>query len=248
MLEKTSLALKILYEDNHLIAVFKPAGILVQGDKPVGERSEPTLMDEVKKYLKEKYKKPGNVFLGLVHRLDRPVSGIILFAKTSKGASRISEQIREREISKTYHALVEGEIKPSSGTLKHFLIKNEEKRIAQISADSTGDYAELDYQTVKTSGKFSLLKINLKTGRFHQIRVQLSAIGHPIVGDVKYGFVSPKQNAKADASKAFPDKSIALCATELTFQTATAPTLGSDGAGEIKTIRINYPDNWRKLF
>lgn len=255
-MEKANFSLKILYEDNHLIAVFKPAGVLVQGDKPVGEQREPTLMDEVKKYLKEKYKKPGNVFLGLVHRLDRPVSGIILFAKTSKGAARISEQIRERKMSKIYHAVIEGRINPTSGKLKSFLKKDEEKRIAIISkegeVDSTGsprgDYAELDYETIKSGETRSLLKINLKTGRFHQIRAQLAAIGHPIVGDIKYGFVSPKQNAKADASKSFPDKSIALCATELTFQTATAPTLGSDGAGEIKTIRINYPDNWRKLF
>lgn len=234
---KTLLALKILYEDNHLIAVFKPAGVLVQGDKPVGERSEPTLMDEVKEYLKAKYKKPGNVFLGLVHRLDRPVSGIVLFAKTSKGAARISKQIRERETKKIYHAVIEGRINPTSGTLKHFLKKDEEKRIAIISKEGEGDYAELDYETIKSGETRSLLKINLKTGRFHQIRIQLSTAGHPIVGDKKYS-----------AKEALPDGAIALCATELTFQTATAPTLGSDGAGEIKTIRINYPDNWRKLF
>lgn len=218
------LALQILYEDNHLIAVFKPAGLLVQGDIT----GEPTLMDEVKEYLKEKYKKPGNVFLGLVHRLDRPVSGIILFAKTSKGASRISEQIREREMRKTYHAMVEGEIKPSRGTLKNFLIKDEEKRIAQISIDSTGDYAELDYETVKTNGARTLLKINLKTGRFHQIRAQFSGIGCPIVGDIKYG-----------AKQQTLDRTIALCATELTFETATT--------GETKTIKINYPKEWEKF-
>lgn len=219
-----TLSLQVLYEDNHLIAVFKPAGLLVQGDIT----GEPTLMDEIKEYLKEKYKKPGNVFLGLVHRLDRPVSGIVLFAKTSKGASRISEQIREREMHKTYHAIAEGEIKPSRGTLKHFLIKDEEKRIARISTDGIGDYAELDYETVKTNGTRTLLKINLKTGRFHQIRAQLSAVGHPVVGDVKYG-----------ASKSFPDKSIALCATELTFETATT--------SETKTIKIDYPKEWEEL-
>lgn len=245
-MEKANFSLKILYEDNHLIAVFKPAGVLVQGDKPVGERREPTLMDEVKKYLKEKYKKQGNVFLGLVHRLDRPVSGIVLFAKTSKGAARISEQIRERKISKIYHAVVEGEIKPSSGTLTHFLKKDEEKRIAIISKEGTGDLAELDYKTVKTNGKFSLLKINLKTGRFHQIRAQLAAVGHPIAGDIKYGFVSPKQNAKTDASKSFPDKSIALCATELSFETAT-PSASSGQATETKTLKIDYPKEWDSL-
>lgn len=235
-MENVKSELKIFYEDNHLIAVFKPAGVLVQGDKPVGERSEPTLMDEVKEYLKAKYKKPGNVFLGLVHRLDRPVSGIILFAKTSKGAARISKQIRERETKKIYHAVIEGRINPTSGTLKHFLKKDEENRIAQISKEGEGDYAELDYETIKSGETRSLLKINLKTGRFHQIRIQLSTAGHPIVGDKKYS-----------AKEALPDGAIALCATELTFQTATAPTLGSDGVGETKTIKIDYPEGWDGL-
>lgn len=229
------MSLKILYEDNHLIAVFKPAGLLVQGNIT----GEPTLMDEVKEYLKEKYKKPGNVFLGLVHRLDRPVSGVILFAKTSKGAARISEQIRERKMSKIYHAVIEGRINPTSGKLKNFLKKDEGKRIAIISDTPQEGFmrAVLYYKTVLAADRYSLLAIRLETGRFHQIRIQLSTAGHPIVGDKKYG-----------AKEALPDGAIALCATELTFQTATAPTLRSDGAGEIKTIRINYPDNWRKLF
>ena len=222
------LKLEILYADNHLIAVFKPAGVLVQGNRPVGERNEPTLMDEVKEYLKEKYKKPGNVFLGLVHRLDRPVSGIILFAKTSKGAARISEQIREREMRKIYHAVVDGQMKSPSGTLRNFLKKDEEKRIAKIVKEREGDLAELDYETVKTNGKISLLKIELKTGRFHQIRVQLSAIGHPIVGDKKYGSKEQLSNG-----------SIALCATELTFETATT--------GETKKIGIDWPEGWREF-
>jgi len=228
----TKTTLKILYEDNHLVAVFKPAGVLVQP----AEQKSPSLMDEVKKYLKEKYNKPGNVFLGLVHRLDRPVSGIVLFAKTSKGAARISEQIREREMRKIYHAVIEGTIEPPNGALKNFLKKDEKRKMATISksgeVDSTGspqgDSAELDYETVETNGKFSLLKIELKTGRFHQIRAQLSAAGHPIVGDVKY-----------KAKERLPDRAIALCATELTFETATT--------GETKTIGINYPDGWRKL-
>lgn len=237
------LSLQVLYEDNHLIVVFKPAGVLVQPASPKilsqggGDKMrEPTLMDEVKKYLKEKYKKPGNVFLGLVHRLDRPVSGIILFAKTSKGAARISEQIREREISKTYHALVEGEIKPSSGTLKHFLIKDEKNKIARVSKkEGEGDFAELDYETVKTNGARTLLKINLKTGRFHQIRIQLSTAGHPIFGDKKYS-----------AKEALSDGAIALCATELTFETAT-PSASSGQATETKTIKIDYPKGWDSL-
>lgn len=234
--------LKILYEDNHLIAVFKPAGLLVQPASPKtlsrggGDITrEATLMDEVKEYLKEKYKKPGNVFLGLVHRLDRPVSGIILFAKTSKGAARISEQIRERKIRKIYHAVVGGELQPASGTLKDFLKKDEEKRIAIISKKGAGDLAELDYETVKTNGKFSLLKINLKTGRFHQIRAQLATIGYPIAGDKKYG-----------AKDTLPDGAIALCATELSFETTTSPAAGQ--ATEIKTIKIDWPKEWEKLF
>ncbi|MFA6486687.1 MAG: pseudouridine synthase, partial [Candidatus Magasanikbacteria bacterium] len=115
--------LKVLYEDNHLIAVFKPAGVLVQGDK-TGDKC---LMDDVKEYLKTKYQKPGNVFLGLLHRLDRPVSGVILFAKTSKGASRLSEQIREHQVSKIYHALVEGEPKKPKTTLVNWLVKDGNK-------------------------------------------------------------------------------------------------------------------------
>ena len=218
------LKLEILYEDNHLIAVFKPAGVLVQP----AEQKGPSLMGQVKKYLKEKYKKPGNVFLGLVHRLDRPVSGIILFAKTSKGAARISEQIREREMRKIYHAVVDGQMKSPSGTLRNFLKKDEEKRIAKIVKEREGDLAELDYETVKTNGKISLLKIELKTGRFHQIRVQLSAIGHPIVGDKKYGSKEQLSNG-----------SIALCATELTFETATT--------GETKKIGIDWPEGWREF-
>lgn len=199
--------LKVLYEDNHLIAVFKPAGVLVQGDKTGDE----CLMDEVKKYLKEKYKKPGNVFLGLLHRLDRPVSGIILFSKTSKGASRISEQIRNHQLKKEYIALVEGEFKNNTGILKNYLLHDEKTNISRIFDSKKGDaqVAELDYEVLGTRGKKTLLKINLKTGRHHQIRAQLAHIGHPIIGDTKYG-----------AKKALTDRSIALTASGLQFKTA----------------------------
>ena len=223
--------LKVLYEDNHLIAVIKPAGVLVQGDI-TGDKC---LMDEVKEYLKEKYNKPGNVFLGLLHRLDRPVSGVILFAKTSKGASRVSDQIRRHKLEKIYHALVLGVPKNKKDTLINWLEKDENKNFVTVYDEPTaidlsaggkaGDerqYAELDYEVIKSNGKNSILKITLKTGRSHQIRSQLSHIGHPIVGDTKYGALS-----------SLPDNSIALCATALTFATATGD--------ETKTVAIEPP-------
>lgn len=212
--------LKILYEDNHLIAVYKPAGILVQGDKT----GDVCLLDEVKKYLKEKYSKPGQVFLGLLHRLDRPVSGVILFAKTSKGASRLSEQIRNHEVGKIYHALVLNAPKKSSGTLMNWLKKDEVKNFVTVYDREVPEAqrAELSYETVKTNGKNSILKVILKTGRSHQIRSQLAHIGCPIVGDTKYG-----------ANKILSNHSIALCATSLTFKTATT--------GEVKTVEIEQP-------
>lgn len=213
--------LKILYEDNHLIAVFKPAGVLVQGDKS----GAPNLLDRTRAYLKEKYKKPGNVFLGLVHRLDRPVSGIVLFAKTSKGAARVSEQFREHTIRKFYHAVVAGRMAPPHGTLVHRLAKNESTR-KTVVVDEDGDVAELVYETVSFNEKYSLLKIELITGRFHQIRAQLAEAGHPIVGDLKYG-----------SKEKLPDGDIALAATELTFTTATTD--------EVRTISVPYPPAWR---
>ena len=224
------MTIKVLYEDNHLIAVFKPAGVLVQGDK-TGDKC---LMDEVKEYLKEKYQKPGNVFLGLLHRLDRPVSGVILFAKTSKGASRLSEQIRNHTITKTYHALVEGQPKKSKATLVNWLIKDENKNLVTVYDEETLDaqYAELDYEVVKTNGKNSILKINLKTGRSHQIRSQLARLGHPIVGDTKYGGGGIPPFLRGGAGE-LPNGAIALCATSLTFQIATGD--------ETKTVAVEPP-------
>lgn len=212
--------LKVLYEDNHLIAVFKPAGILVQGDKT----GDVCLMDEAKKYLKEKYNKPGNVFLGLVHRLDRPVSGIILFSKTSKGASRLSEQFRNHQVKKEYQALVEGNLKKSKDTLINYLLYDEKTNKTQVlDKEKPGSqYAELDYEALEKRGENTLLKINLKTGRHHQIRIQLSHIGHPIVGDKKYGSKMP-----------YKEGQVALCAVSLTFQTATGD--------ETKIIAVKPP-------
>jgi 23S rRNA pseudouridine1911/1915/1917 synthase len=199
--------LNVLYEDNHVIAVYKPAGVLVQaGEGP--EHDDNTLYWQVKMFIKERDKKPGNVFLGVLHRLDRNVSGVILFAKTSKGAARLSEQIRDRLIKKIYHAVVIGAPSPASATLRHNLRKDESSK--QSILDPSGDEAVLHYDTIKSGNGYSLLRIELETGRFHQIRAQLSAIGHPIVGDMKYG-----------ASEGLPDRSLMLCATELDFTTAT---------------------------
>lgn len=205
--------IKVLYEDNHLIAVYKPAGVLVQAGED-GKHDDDTLYWQVKMFLKERDKKPGNVFLGVLHRLDRNVSGIILFAKTSKGAARLSEQIRERTIKKIYHAVVIGKPMPPSGTLEHHLTKDESSRQSIVEPEGlpeqAGDEAVLHYETIKSGPENSLLRIELETGRFHQIRAQLSAVGHPILGDMKYG-----------APATLPDNALALCATDLNFKTAT---------------------------
>jgi len=211
--------LRILYEDNHLIAVFKPAGILTQGDFS----KEKSLMDYVKEYLKEKYKKPGNVFLGLLHRLDRPVSGIILFAKTSKGASRLSEQFRNHEVEKIYHAITLAHPEKEKGILKNYFKKENNKAIE----NPDGKLAELYYRLVVSNKDHSLLEIKIKTGRFHQIRAQLALISCPVLGDVKYG-----------APFALKNKSIALCATSLSFLTTIKK--------EKKTISIKIPEEWKK--
>jgi 23S rRNA pseudouridine1911/1915/1917 synthase len=215
--------IEVLYEDNHLIAVKKPAGVLTQGD----ETGDVSLMDEVKKYLKEKYQKPGNVFLGLLHRLDRPVAGIILFAKTSKGASRLSEQFRNHSIIKIYQAIVLGKLDKNKATLVNYLLKDENKKVAKISDSGDGQLAELDFEVLKSNEKYSLLKIQIKTGRFHQIRAQLAHLGHPILGDVKYG-----------APLALPDKSIALAATNLSFVTAVTQ--------EEINLSIPLPKEWQE--
>ena len=222
--------IKILYEDNHIIAVYKSAGVLVQGDIS----GDPNLLDGVKEFIKRRDQKPGNVFLGLVHRLDRPVSGIVIFAKTSKGASRISEQFRNGEVTKIYHAVIEGKPKKDKDTLINYLKKDEDKKISLVydSPDKGGDYAELDYEVVRSAKDTSLLKIVLKTGRFHQIRSQLSTIGHPIVGDKKY-LPAGRQVAQ------LKDGGIALCATEIKFKKTTSE--------ELVHIRIDYPKEWSEL-
>ena len=208
--------LKVLYQDNHLIAVFKPAGILSQPtEKTTPWQSQEDrlenacIMDDIKAYLKEKHQKPGNVFLGLLHRLDRPVCGVILFAKTSKGASRLSEQFRNHTIEKSYQAIVIGKPTQQSGILVNKLGKDEKLKKAKEYDD--GKEVKLFYEILKFNSNYSLLKIKIEGGKFHQIRSQLSLAGLPILGDVKYGAKDPLE-----------DKSIALCATELTFMPATS--------------------------
>ncbi len=198
----------ILYEDNHLIVVNKPAGVLVQGDISTDD----CLLEQVKSHIKTRDNKPGNVFLGLVHRHDRNVSGVLLFAKTSKGASRLGEQFREHTVEKIYHAWVTGVPIKRSETLVNFLIKNEnDNKTSVYESEIRGSqYAELRYEVVDKMGDFSLLKIKLKTGRPHQIRAQLAYIGHPILGDGKYG-----------SKTSLSERRIALTATSLSFITAT---------------------------
>ena len=185
--------MEILFEDNHLIAVNKKPSEIVQGDKT----GDIPLSEKVKQYIKEKYNKPGEVYLGVAHRIDRPVSGVVIFAKTSKALSRVNEMFRTKEIRKTYWAVVKNKPTPESGHLVHYLKKNEQKNMSRAYEKETGDAlkAELDYKILFSSDNYHLLEINPQTGRHHQIRVQLSAIGCPIKGDVKYGFRRGNQDA-----------------------------------------------------
>ncbi len=175
----------IVYEDNHIIVVNKHSGEIVQGDK-TGDKP---LVETVKEYLKEKYAKPGNVFLGIPHRLDRPVSGLVIFAKTSKALSRLSTMFRDGEIHKTYWAITKNTPTPSEGTLTNWLTRNEKqnKSYAYDREVPNAKKAILKYKTLTRSQNYTLLEINLLTGRHHQIRCQLGHIGCPIKGDLKYG-------------------------------------------------------------
>lgn len=178
--------LQVLFEDNHIVIVNKRAGDISQGDK-TGDKP---LSDVVKEYVKIKYNKPGDVFLGVVHRLDRPTSGIIIFARTSKALERLNKMLREKTIQKTYWAVVKNEPKENVDTLIHFLKKNPKnnKSTAYVKEIDGSKKAILHYKTIKKLDNYSLLEIDLETGRHHQIRCQLSTIGSPIKGDLKYGF------------------------------------------------------------
>jgi len=184
--------LQIAYEDNHIIAVNKRPGDIVQGDKT----GDMPLSEIVKQYLKTKYNKPGNVFLGVVHRIDRPTGGVVLFARTSKALTRLNKMLKDRQIKKTYWAIVKNKPPQDAGTLIHFLVKNPRtnKSTAYDQPVKDAKKAVLHYRVIGSSDKYHLLEINLETGRPHQIRVQLAKIGSPIKGDLKYGFSRSNPN------------------------------------------------------
>lgn len=199
---------QVLHEDNHTIVINKQSGQLVQGDKT----KDKSLIDLTKAYLKEKYNKPGEVFCGLVHRLDRPTSGALVLARTSKGLSRLSQQFKGREVQKIYWAIVEKAPQEKEGTLINFLKKNEKQNKSYVYEKevSGAKRAELDYKLLASSDKYHLVELVLKTGRHHQIRVQLSNIGCIIKGDLKYG-----------AKRSNKDASISLHARNLSFNHPT---------------------------
>ncbi|MGV7222557.1 MAG: RluA family pseudouridine synthase [Nitrospinales bacterium] len=217
--------LNVLYIDNHLIVVAKPPGLSTQSESP----EHPSLLEITRQWIKQKFNKPGKVYLGLVHRLDRPVAGAIVFARTSKAASRLSKQLREHAIKKTYAAIVEGAPQKSCDTLTHYLRKEKTLK-ATVFPRPTKDakIAELTYSVKQLLPKKSILEIELITGRFHQIRAQLSFIGHPIVGDVKYG-----------ASTPLPENQIALYSANLTFRHPIS--------NEEITIECPPPDHFSQL-
>lgn len=212
--------MEILYEDNHVIVVLKPQNVPSQADSS-GDKD---MLSMVKEYIKEKYNKPGNVYVGLVHRLDRPTGGIMVFAKTSKAASRLSEQFKNKEAEKTYFAVVKGTLKTKQSKLVNYLLKDEKNNLVKVvpMATAGAKRAELDYTVLEEKQGMSLLKIKLETGRGHQIRVQLATIGNPIFGDQKYGKDMPKANLN-------------LFAVELKFKHPTN--------GQTMLFRVYPPEN-----
>lgn len=186
----------VLYEDNHLIAVNKSSSEIVQGDKTGDE----PLSETIKKYIKEKYNKPGDVYLGVTHRLDRPVSGVVLFARTSKALTRLNEMFKTQQVKKTYWAIVKNKPANPEGRLEHYLVRNEKqnKSYAHDKMVPNAKKAALKYKLIGQSDTFYLLEIELETGRHHQIRCQLAKMGCPIKGDLKYGF--PRSNPNGGIS------------------------------------------------
>lgn len=196
--------MRVVYEDNHIIIVYKESGEIVQGDKT----GDTPLSDIVKDYIKEKYQKPGNVFLGVVHRLDRPVSGLVVFARTSKALSRLNEMFRTGEVHKTYWAITKNMPAIEEGRLEHWLVRNEKqnKSYAYTKEKPGAKKAVLEYKMIGRTDNYSLLEVRLLTGRHHQIRCQLAAMGCPIKGDLKYG-----------AQRSNPDGSISLLSHRVEF-------------------------------
>ena len=196
--------MQVLYEDNHIIIVYKQSGEIVQGDK-TGDKP---LSETIKEWIKQKYAKPGNVFLGVVHRLDRPVSGIVVFAKTSKALSRLNNMFRNGEVRKTYWAMVQTAPNMPEATLTNWLVRNEKQNKSYVYNNEmpNAKQAILKYKTIGQTEHYTLLEVNLLTGRHHQIRCQLAAIGCPIKGDLKYG-----------ARRSNPDGSISLLSHKVEF-------------------------------
>ena len=216
-MEDGKVMINILYEDNHIIVVEKKINIPVQED----DSKDKDLLTIIKKYIKEKYNKPGNVYLGLVHRLDRPVGGVMVFAKTSKAASRLSEQVRTNKIHKEYYAVVEGKL-PKEGILRDKLLKDTKRNI--VTVNSNGKDSELSYKVIDTKDNLNLVDINLKTGRSHQIRVQFSSRNNPLYGDQKYN-----KGAKVG-------QQIALFSHTLSFYHPTTK--------ELMTFKLDLPNRY----
>jgi len=216
--------LEVLFEDNHLLAVDKPAGLLVQGDRS----GDATLLETAGAYLKEKYGKPGNVYLGLVHRLDRNVSGVVLLARTSKAAGRLSRQFREGTVTKVYRAVTAGRPSPAAGELKSWLAaKGDGQGVTRAGWEPFREAREslLLYQVLESLGEWSQVEVRPVTGRRHQIRAQFALSGHPLAGDVKYG-----------SARRLPDHRIALHALSL--------TVSHPVGGESLTITAPLPSDW----
>lgn len=205
---KETSAINVLYEDNHILVVEKPVNMPTQED----DSRDPDLLSVLKADLKHRHQKPGNVYLGLVHRLDRPVGGVMVFAKTSKAASRLSDAVRTRHFDKTYIAVVHGKPKQPQGTLVHWLLKDTKTNMVSVVHESKPGAKEaiLDYQTIGSAEGLSLVKVKLRTGRPHQIRVQFAAIGCPLYGDQRYG---------SELNK--PGQQLALWSTKLSFEHPT---------------------------
>lgn len=199
----------ILFEDNHLLVVNKPAGLLVQGDKT----GDPCLKDWAELDIAKRHNKPGKAFIGIVHRLDRPTSGIVLLAKTSKALARLNAQFANRDVEKTYWALVEGNVADDRARLEHMLLRDGNRNKSFVTTSPQAKKAVLSYEVMRRVDNYSLLKVTLETGRHHQIRCQLAKIGHPIQGDVKYG-----------ARRGNKDNSIGLHAQQIAFTHPTTKT------------------------